>query len=77
MGGDPNDRVDDREQAYEYDDVWCPECQSMGHIVCDGPRLPNKGADGREGALSDDLCMCKCDPPPRLLSSQNTSHVDC
>lgn len=76
LGGDSNDRVGDREQAYERDDVWCPACQSMGKIVCQGPRLSMQGPDGPEGALSDDLCVCKCDPPPRLLPSQQSSYVD-
>ena len=76
VSGDPNDRIGDREQAYERDDVWCPACQSMGNIVCDGPRLSMKGPDGREGALSDDICVCRCDVPPRLLPSQYASYVD-
>lgn len=76
MGGDPKDRVGDREQAYERDEVWCPECQTTGLIVCDGPRRSMTGPDGREGALSDDLCVCRCDPPPRLLPSQYSSYTD-
>ncbi|MCG5075966.1 PAAR domain-containing protein [Paraburkholderia sp. RG36] len=76
MGGDPNDRIGDREQAYEQDEVWCPCCQSTGRIVCSGPRFSMRGPDGREGALSDDLCVCKCDPSPRLLPSQYSSYVD-
>lgn len=76
LGGDPNDTIDELAQAYERDDVWCPACKSMGHIVCDGPRFPMQGPDGREGALSEDLCVCRCSPPPRLLPSQFTSYVD-
>ncbi|PCE33773.1 PAAR domain-containing protein [Burkholderia ubonensis] len=76
LGGDSNDRIGDREQAYERDEVWCPVCQSTGHIVCDGARISMRGPDGREGALSDDLCVCKCNPPPRLLPSQHSSYVD-
>ena len=29
-GGDPNDRVGNREQAYENDPVWCPRLQNHG-----------------------------------------------
>lgn len=76
MVGDSNDRIGEREQAYELDQIWCPACKSMGRIVCDGPRLSMKGPDGREGALSDDLCVCECDPSPRLLPSQQSSYVD-
>ncbi|WP_414441878.1 PAAR domain-containing protein [Burkholderia sp. 22PA0106] len=76
LGGDFNDRVGDREQAYEQDDVWCPACQSIGRIVCYGARLSMKGPAGREAALDGDLCVCQCDVPPRLLPSQTTSYVD-
>jgi PAAR motif len=75
-GGDTTDKVGDREQAYETDPVWCPVCQTMGRIGCTGPRLSMKGSDGREGALSDDLCICQCDPSPRLIPSQYTSYMD-
>lgn len=74
--GDPLDKVGEREQAYELDPVWCPGCQSMGRIVCVGPRFSSKGPDGREAALSDDLCVCKCEPSPLLVPSQMTSWVD-
>jgi uncharacterized Zn-binding protein involved in type VI secretion len=75
-GGDGNDRVNNREQAYEDDPVWCPACKTMGRIVCYGPRLSMKGPDGREGALSDDLCVCGCNPSPRLIPSQYASYMD-
>jgi len=76
LGGDSNDRVGDREQAYEHDEVECPSCEERGRIVCDGPRISMRGPDGRESALSNDLCVCKCSPAPRLLPSQNSSYVD-
>ncbi|GLQ52320.1 PAAR domain-containing protein [Dyella flava] len=75
-GGDANDMVNNREQAFENDPVWCPACNTLGRIVCDGPRISMKGPDGREAALSDDLCVCRCSPSPRLIPSQSTSYVD-
>jgi len=75
-GGDPNDRIGNREQAYENDPVWCPACQSMGQIVCVGPRLSMTGPDGRQGALSDDLCVCQCTLSPTLVPSQDASYMD-
>lgn len=75
-GGNATDKVGDREQAYENDPVWCPACNSMGRIACAGPRQSTKGPDGREAALSDDLCICHCDPSPRLIPSQHTSYMD-
>lgn len=55
--------------ALEGDPVWCPACQSEGVIALDGPRLSST-FDGREEALDDDLCLCKCSPPPRLVACQ-------
>ena len=74
--GNSGDRLGDREQAYEHDPVWCPACKTMGKIVCVGPRIPSTGSDGREAALSYDLCVCRCDPSPRLIASQNTSYTE-
>jgi len=74
--GDGNDTIDGRAQVYENDPVWCPTCQSMGRIVCVGKRRPATGPDGREAALSEDLCVCKCSPSPRLIPSQYNSYTD-
>ncbi len=51
MGGDSNDRVGDREQAQEWDEVWCPECESIGRIVCDGPRWRKQGRRRQRGRM--------------------------
>jgi len=74
--GDSTDMLGNREQAYEDDPVWCSACRAMGKIVCVGPRQSMTGPDGREAALSDDLCLCHCNSSPRLLASQNTSYMD-
>lgn len=58
--------------AHEGDHVLCPACQSTGRILCDGPRWPMTGTDGRQTALSDDLCLCRCSPLPRLIASRHT-----
>jgi len=55
--------------ALEGDTCWCPACLSEGVIVPDGPRL-DETVDGRQLALHDDLCACKCSPPPRLVAAQ-------
>ncbi|MDE1004903.1 MAG: PAAR domain-containing protein [Paraburkholderia fungorum] len=65
-----------RHIAHEGDDVVCPACNSTGKIKCDGQRLTMPGPDGRRTALSDDLCICKCDSPPRLVASQQAMSVD-
>jgi hypothetical protein len=35
-----------------------------------GPRL-SESDNGKQVALSDDLCICKCPAPPRLIASQD------
>lgn len=55
--------------AVAGDTCWCPACLSEGVIVPDGPRL-DESIDGRLAALHDDLCVCKCSPPPRLVAAQ-------
>jgi DTW domain-containing protein YfiP len=34
------------------------------------PRL-SEADNGKQVALSDDLCICRCAPPPRLVASQD------
>ena len=55
--------------AVEGDTCWCPKCLSEGVIRPDGPRLL-ESIDGRQAALHDDLCICQCKPPPRLVAAQ-------
>ena len=62
--------INGQAMAREGDEVDCPECDSTGVIVCDGPHLVDL-LDGRPAALDGDLCSCKCDPPPRLIANQN------
>lgn len=76
QSGDGKDLIGEREQAYENDRVWCPACKAMGKIVCAGPRISTTGPDGRQAALSDDLCVCQCPTPPRLVASQSVSYVE-
>uniref|UniRef100_E1TAM5 PAAR repeat-containing protein n=1 Tax=Burkholderia sp. (strain CCGE1003) TaxID=640512 RepID=E1TAM5_BURSG len=70
------DTIDGRATAYENDPVWCAGCNSWGKIVCVGPRIATKGPDGREQALSDDLCSCQCAPSPRLVASRTRSYCE-
>ena len=55
--------------AREGDPVDCPACGEEGVIQCVMPRLRNQ-FDGKECALSDDLCICACSPAPRLVADQ-------
>lgn len=56
--------------ALEGDSIDCPACQSKGRIKCDGPRISST-FDGKQSALSEDLCICNCDPPPKLIAIQD------
>lgn len=64
-------KVHGKQQSYLGDDVYCPACKSMGKIGADGARLKTS-VNGFQPALHDDLCLCKCSPPPRLINSQTT-----
>jgi uncharacterized Zn-binding protein involved in type VI secretion len=57
-------------QALEGDPVDCMACGAQGVIKCVMPRLPDS-FEGKQYALSDDLCICGCNPPPKLIASQN------
>jgi uncharacterized Zn-binding protein involved in type VI secretion len=59
--------------AYADDPVSCPKCNSTGVIKPDGPRLSDV-FNGKQVALSGDLCVCKCAPPPRLVANQTFSY---
>jgi uncharacterized Zn-binding protein involved in type VI secretion len=56
--------------ALEGDPVDCPVCGTQGVIKCVTPRVPDH-FDGKEFALSDDLCCCGCNPAPKLVTDQN------
>lgn len=56
--------------ALEGDAIFCPACKSQGKINCVGPRIPETW-NGKNVALENDLCVCGCATPPRLLPSQS------
>lgn len=56
--------------TYLYAKVRCPACNTIGIIVPWGPRRRGK-LMGKEPALHNDLCACKCDPKPHLIASQS------
>lgn len=54
--------------AFHGSQIWCPVCKTNGRLVNDGPRQP-MSFGGVQVALENDLCVCKCTPPPRLIAS--------
>lgn len=69
IAGSSTDTIDGARIACVGDPVSCPHCRTTGVIEADGPRLSAR-FEGREMALGDDLCRCKCSPPPRLVANQ-------
>jgi hypothetical protein len=56
--------------AVEGDHIDCPACRTKGVIQVVPPRISDR-FNGKEFALSGDLCICKCNPPPKLIASQS------
>lgn len=65
--------IDGARGALDGDPVYCPACKSAGKIMCVGPRIPETW-NGKPVALSDDLCVCGCASPPRLLPGQTRKY---
>lgn len=57
--------------AREGDLVACPACGTEGVIALIGPHL-HEDWGGRQAALEGDLCLCKCDPSPKLIANQHS-----
>ncbi|WP_156924557.1 PAAR domain-containing protein [Burkholderia sp. WSM2230] len=68
--------LDDRKMSYLGAQVQCPACNSIGVIEPDGVRLAGDDLGGRQHTLGDDLCRCRCSPPPRLRASQREWTVE-
>lgn len=62
-------KIDGAPIALEGDLVTCPVCKTAGKIQCVGPRIPEI-LNGKNVALENDLCICRCAVPPRLMPSQ-------
>ncbi|WP_019450332.1 PAAR domain-containing protein [Cupriavidus sp. BIS7] len=58
-----------KEMAFLGAEVYCPACKTTGEIVGVGPRHPNN-LMGKQQALEDDICVCRCNPPPVMIASQ-------
>jgi uncharacterized Zn-binding protein involved in type VI secretion len=63
-------RINGAAIAVEGDSIFCPACKSPGKIVCIEPRIPELW-NGKKVALGDDLCICGCIKPPRLVANQS------
>jgi uncharacterized Zn-binding protein involved in type VI secretion len=55
--------------------MHCPACKSLGVLAVSGPRWPDTSMS-KELALDGDVCVCKCNPPPRMIASQYDMYQD-
>ena len=62
-------KIDGVPIALEGDLVACPACKTAGKIMCVGPRIPETW-NGKNVALENDLCICRCASAPKLMPSQ-------
>ena len=62
-------KIDGVPIALEGDLVSCPVCKTAGKIRCVGPRIPESW-NGKNVALENDLCVCRCAVAPKLMPSQ-------
>jgi uncharacterized Zn-binding protein involved in type VI secretion len=62
-------KIDGLPIALEGDLVTCPVCKTAGKILCVGPRIPETWG-GKNVALENDLCICRCANAPRLMPTQ-------
>jgi hypothetical protein len=54
-----------------YMKTWCNACKKEGYIAPRGPRWPGTGPNGKEWALSGDINVCDCSPPPVFYAERN------
>ncbi|MXN77886.1 PAAR domain-containing protein [Burkholderia sp. 4701] len=73
LEGVPNNMHHGVRLSYEGARIYCPACNSEGYaskVPPYPPYLPMKMM-GKAPILDGDLCVCKCDPPPRLIEAQH------
>jgi hypothetical protein len=44
--------------------TYCAACKREGYVAPQGPRWPGTGPNGKQWALSGDINVCGCNPPP-------------
>jgi uncharacterized Zn-binding protein involved in type VI secretion len=67
--GIENSSLQGQPLAYLGAHVQCPACGTEGIIISDGSAR-TMTVRGKQIALENDLCQCKCDPLPKLIASQ-------
>lgn len=58
-----------------YMKTWCNACKQDGYIAPRGPRHPGTGPNGQQWALSGDINICGCSPPPVFHTERNMAQT--
>lgn len=75
LEGEPVSTARGQPFAYQEAKANCHACKSEGYIRNVGPNRPMV-LMGKQVALENDLCICKCNPPPKLIASQSNAFMD-
>jgi hypothetical protein len=51
--------------------TYCTACEREGFIAPNGPRWPGTGPNGKQWALSGDINVCGCNPPPVFYAERS------
>jgi hypothetical protein len=51
--------------------TYCPTCKQEGYIAPRGPRRGGTAINGKQWALSGDVNICGCSPPPVFHAERN------
>jgi hypothetical protein len=63
------------ELATVYMQTYCRACKQSGLIAPSGPRLGSRAENGKEHALSGDVNICGCQPPPIFWAQRNMTET--
>ena len=58
-----------------YMKTYCQACKQEGYIAPRGPRHKGTGPNGQPWALSGDISICGCSPPPVFYAERNMAMV--
>lgn len=56
-----------------YMKTYCTACKREGFIAPKGPRWPGTAHNGKQWALSGDINVCGCNPPPIFYAERGMS----
>jgi hypothetical protein len=60
-----------KQLATVYMKTYCQACKKAGFICPAGPRWPGTAQNGQLWALSGDINICDCKPPPVFFAQRN------